>query len=147
MRITILAIATLFLYACSSSPVVRDAPPAHDSAVTSLENADVHYDPSVVPEVTLDSSTAHLAKVIAKTDPRYPPEALRAKTQGNVYVRALIAPDGRVRRALILKSDDTIFNRPSLEAALKWRFEPPVVAGRSAAVWVYIPFRFRVAVK
>jgi TonB family protein len=59
-------------------------------------------------------------------------------------LKCWVSKDGIVRRSVILKSDNRIFNQSALEASLLWRFEPAKMSdGTAADVWVSIPFRFR----
>jgi TonB family protein len=145
MRALLLAIAMLTLVGCSSTPAVKEDAQPTTPAITVLDNPSVIYDKASVPEVEMDNQTENLPKVINKPNPHFPEIALRAGLQGNVFVRILIAPNGSVRTAKILQTDAAIFNQPSLEAALKWTFEPPMVDGKSAAVWVKVPFRFAIS--
>ena len=149
MRSTAVFILTVLLLSCSTSPVMKqEAAPAAvapASPVTMLENTAVVYDRSAVEEVTMEGTSEDLPKVITKVNPTYPPSALGDRLAGNVSVQILIAPTGQVRSAKILKTDGEIFNQPSLEAALKWTFEPPMLNGKSVAMWVSLPFAYRVS--
>jgi protein TonB len=145
MRALFLAIAILTLAGCSSTPAVKEELQPTTQAITVLDNPAVVYDKASVPEVDMYDQTENLPKVINKPNPYFPKVARRAGLQGNVFVQILIAPNGQVRTARILQSDAAIFNQPSLETALKWTFEPPVVDGKPAAVWVKVPFRFAIS--
>ncbi len=147
MRILHLAIAILLIAGCSSAPTVKEQPSTSAPAITTLENPAVVYDRATVTEVELNKDSPNLPKMVAKADPYFPEIALRAGLEGNVQTQILIAPSGEVKAAKILKSDAQIFNQPSLEAALRWKFEPPIVDGKPAAVWVTLPFRFAISKK
>jgi len=45
----------------------------------------------------------------------------------------------------VLKSDAEIFNEPAVEAAKQWLFTPAYMNNGPVAVWVSIPFRFKLA--
>ncbi|MFA6540914.1 MAG: TonB family protein [Bacteroidota bacterium] len=75
--------------------------------------------------------------------PVYPNLARKAGIQGTVWVKIWVDEKGNPRRADVLKSDDEIFNKPSIDAAMKWKFTPGVLQGKPVAVWVTIPFKFK----
>lgn len=83
--------------------------------------------------------------VVKRVRPEYPPLALRAELEGNVHVKVWVDKEGRVRRAVVLKSDGEIFNEAALAAAGKWRFTPAIMNDAPIDVWVSIPFRFRLS--
>lgn len=145
MRTSIFLAATLLFIGCSSSPMVKEQPSTTSNVITTIENPAVLYDRAAVAEVELSDDAPNLPKLKSKVDPYYPEIAQRAGIQGTVLVHALISPSGDVRLAKVLSTDAEILNRPSLEAVIKWKFEPPVVEGQPAAVWVRIPFRFAVS--
>jgi TonB family protein len=82
---------------------------------------------------------------INQVTPKYPDLATRAGMEGTVWVRLWIDEMGRVAKAEILKSDAEIFNQPSLDAGKQWLFRPAMSKGKPVAVWVSIPFRFKLA--
>jgi TonB family protein len=55
--------------------------------------------------------------------------------------------EGKVEEAKILKSDNTIFERPALEAAKQWLFSPALKDGKPVDVWLTVPFTFKLADK
>lgn len=81
--------------------------------------------------------------VVRKVEPKYPEIALRAGLEGNVYLKVWVDKEGKVRKAVVLKSDAEIFNQPATNAALQWVFTPAVMQKGPVSVWVSIPFRFR----
>lgn len=85
--------------------------------------------------------------VVKKVDPKYPEIALRAGLEGNVYLKVWVDKEGKVRKAVVLKSDAEIFNQPAVDAALQWVFTPAVMQKGPVSVWVSIPFRFRLSNK
>ncbi len=85
--------------------------------------------------------------VVRKVDPKYPEIALRAGLEGNVYVKVWVDKEGKVRKAVVLKSDAEIFNQAATDAAQQWVFTPAVMQKGPVAVWVSIPFRFRLSNK
>lgn len=69
--------------------------------------------------------------------PRYPPEALRAGTGGEVLVEFTVGTDGSVTDARVLRATPPrVFDREALNAVRRWRFEPvdaPVTTRRTVA--------------
>lgn len=67
--------------------------------------------------------------------PRYPADALRAGTQGEVMVEFTVGVDGSVSNARVVRADPPrTFDREALAAVRRWRFEPvlePVTTRRT----------------
>jgi protein TonB len=67
--------------------------------------------------------------------PRYPAEALRAGTSGEVLVEITVGTDGSVINARVLRATPSrVFDREALNAVKRWRFEPvgaPVTTRRT----------------
>ncbi|WP_372017162.1 energy transducer TonB [Pseudoxanthomonas sp. 10H] len=74
---------------------------------------------------------------IAMPAPRYPPDALRAGTSGEVLVEFTVGTDGSVTEARVLRANPArTFDREALNAVRRWRFEPvdaPVTTRRTVA--------------
>lgn len=85
--------------------------------------------------------------VVKKVEPKYPEIALRAGLEGNVFLKVWVTKEGRVKEAVIIKSDAEIFNQAAKDAAVQWVFTPAVMQKGPVAVWVSIPFRFRLTGK
>ena len=83
--------------------------------------------------------------VVKKVEPKYPEIALRAGLEGNVYLKVWVDKEGKVRKAVVLKSDAEIFNQAAMDAAQQWVFTPAVMQKGPVSVWVSIPFRFRLS--
>jgi TonB family protein len=75
--------------------------------------------------------------------PPYPETPHRLGIEGYAFVKVLVTKEGRVKRAVILKSDCDMFVQPSIDAAMKWVFTPALMNGNPVPVWVAIPFKFR----
>ncbi|NYZ61839.1 energy transducer TonB, partial [Luteimonas deserti] len=67
--------------------------------------------------------------------PRYPADALRAGSSGEVQVEFTVGVDGSVTSARVVRADPPrIFDREALAAVRRWRFEPvpaPVTTRRT----------------
>ncbi|UWX04015.1 energy transducer TonB [Pseudoxanthomonas sp. NC8] len=74
---------------------------------------------------------------IAMPAPRYPPDALRAGTPGEVLIEFTVGTDGSVTDARVLRANPArTFDREALNAVRRWRFEPvdaPVTTRRTVA--------------
>jgi TonB family protein len=83
--------------------------------------------------------------VIAKKEPIYPEIALKEKREGRVWVKIWVDRSGVPRDVVVLKSSDTIFNKPATDAAWQFKFTPAYVKKTPVDVWVAVPFKFVVA--
>ncbi len=81
--------------------------------------------------------------VISKVEPVYPALAVKSGLEGNVFLKVWVNESGSVVDAAIIRTDQEVFNGAALEAAKQWKFKPAVLNGKPVAVWVSIPFRFR----
>jgi protein TonB len=82
-------------------------------------------------------------KLIKQVAPEYPDIARRAGVEGTVWVNCLVGKDGRVKKAIVMKSDADIFNEPAIEAALQWLFTPALMKNGPVTVWASVPFKFQ----
>ena len=63
--------------------------------------------------------------VVSAPSPRYPPEALRAGTSGEVLVEITVGTDGSVTNARVVRATPPrVFDREALNAVRRWKFEP-----------------------
>jgi protein TonB len=83
--------------------------------------------------------------VIKKVEPKYPDLAMRAGLEGKVWVKIWVDKEGKPKQAVVLKSDAEIFNQPSVDAAMQFLFTPAYMNNGPVAVWVSVPFRFKLA--
>ncbi len=76
--------------------------------------------------------------------PEYPDSARWAGEQGTVLLRVLVGSDGRVQEILVAASSGYgALDRAAEKAVRQWRFTPGARDGRTTAMWVEIPIRFR----
>lgn len=75
--------------------------------------------------------------------PSYPEIARRAGVEGTVWVKIWVDKEGKAKKAQILKSDAELFNQAAIDAAMQWVFTPAVMNNGPVAVWVSIPFKFK----
>ncbi len=83
-------------------------------------------------------------EVVSRVQPVYPNEAIQAGLEGTVYTKMWVDETGRVVEVIVTKSDNEIFNRASMDAGLQWLFNPALANGKPIAVWVAVPFRFKI---
>ena len=70
-------------------------------------------------------AAAPTLRVVSAPSPRYPPEALRAGTSGEVLVEITVGPDGSVTNARVVRATPPrVFDREALNAVRRWKFEP-----------------------
>jgi protein TonB len=79
--------------------------------------------------------------------PKYPPEALTNRVEGKVWVKVLVDTTGRVAETDVLSTENALFNAAALEAAAQFVFSPAMKDSRPVAVWITIPFNFKLAEK
>lgn len=83
-------------------------------------------------------------RLLQEIKPIYTAEAMRAKVQGVVQLRAIVLPDGSVGRIEVLKSLDSVFglDQEAIKAARQWRFAPGMRLGEPVAVRVVLELSF-----
>ena len=81
------------------------------------------------------AAPAQALRAVSTPAPRYPPEALRSGTQGEVLVEITVGTDGSVTNARVVRATPArVFDREALNAVRRWRFEPldaPVTTRRT----------------
>ncbi len=80
---------------------------------------------------------------VKTVQPAYPEIAKRAGVEGKVYVKALVDREGKVKKAVIFKSDAEVFNQAALDATYQWVFTPAIMNNGPVPVWVVVPFNFQ----
>jgi len=82
-------------------------------------------------------AAAPTLRPVSTPAPRYPADALRAGTSGEVLVEITVGTDGSVTNARVLRATPArTFDREALNAVKRWRFEPvaaPVTTRRTLA--------------
>lgn len=71
---------------------------------------------------------------IVKVSPTYPQRALARRLEGYVLVEFVVTETGSVRDVVVLESTAEIFEAAAIDAALKFKFKPRVVAGEPVEV-------------
>lgn len=82
--------------------------------------------------------------VVFSPRPSYPPDAVRAKIQGEVWVDAVVLPDGSVGDVRVVRSLDATFgiDEEAKRTAKRWTFRPGTRQGQPVAVLVTIAIQF-----
>lgn len=81
--------------------------------------------------------------VAKSVPPVYPEAARRAGLEGRVLVKLWVTKEGTVHQAVVVQSTAEILNDAALEAARQFVFTPAYTNAGPVAVWVHIPFVFR----
>ncbi len=82
-------------------------------------------------------------QVVKSVQPVYPELAKRAGVEGSVFVKILVSKQGKPLKAVVVKTDSQIFNKPAIDAAMQFIFTPAIQHKEPVMVWVVVPFRFR----
>lgn len=90
---------------------------------------------SAARQAAAPAAAAPNLRPVSTPAPRYPAEALRAGTSGEVLVEITVGTDGSVINARVLRATPSrVFDREALNAVKRWRFEPvgaPVTTRRT----------------
>jgi protein TonB len=75
--------------------------------------------------------------------PAYPALARRMGYQGTVELELLVAVEGTVGAARLVRSSGyTLLDSAALKAVRVWRFEPGTRDGQQVAMWIKVPVNF-----
>lgn len=81
--------------------------------------------------------------LVRRVVPRYPDLLVRAAIEGRVFLKLLVDKEGKVREVRVLTSDHELFTHAALEAAREFLFTPGYMSTGPVAVWVTVPFSFK----
>ena len=117
---------------------------------SSLEGAEGSWGeetPIVIPETEPPPYrlVEEMPKIVRSVEPVYPEIAVRSGLTGTVYVKIWVDKEGKPREVSVVKSDEEIFTDAAIAAAKQFLFTPAYMNSGPVAVWVTIPFRFRLA--
>jgi protein TonB len=74
--------------------------------------------------------------------PEYPVIARQGEMEGVVVLKVTIDERGRVIRAVVLRSDASVFDQAAIEAVRQWTFTPAEQSGNPVKATITIPLRF-----
>ena len=78
--------------------------------------------------------------------PRYPPQAVRQRQEGEVVLRILVSETGDPIQIEIERSSrHRILDRAAMDAVRSWKFNPGMRNGRPVQGWVLVPINFRLS--
>ncbi len=125
---------------------VNQSKSEHDSTITTI-----YYERVIPSSRGLDTAGAPSdfvpvdkePTIIYSQKPDYPPAALKNRVEGRVILKIWVDKNGDSRKAVVLKSDDDVFNEPSIAAAMAYKFTPAIQGKNPVDVWVVIAFTFR----
>lgn len=87
-------------------------------------------------------STIVQPTIIKNSTPVYPTEARRNNISGIIWLKILVDTMGIPKQVIVSKSDNTIFNEPSILAAKQILFSPATKNGKVIESWITLPYRF-----
>ena len=96
-----------------------------------------------LPEINAFVPVDKQPEVVVQVPPVYPKTAKRKGIEGSVYVKMLVGKNGKVLKAVIIQTDNEVFNQPSIDAALQFVFTPAIAYKKPVIVWVLVPFKFK----
>jgi TonB family protein len=99
-------------------------------------------EPAKIPPAAAKSAT-RLPRLLRQVDPVYPEDALRDRIDGDVTLNLTVGFNGRVERAVVVKSIPKL-DAAAMAAARKWEFAPGLLEGIpiQATLQVTIHFTF-----
>jgi TonB family protein len=109
-------------------PIETAAPPATVQEVTTVDVPPAPIAAAPVPRSSPSPAAANAPlKVLQRPEPQFPRDAIRNYIdQGRVLAKLSIGADGTVNKVDIVSARPArVFDRAVIEAALRWRFEPP----------------------
>jgi len=108
-----------------------------------LKFAELDDDGSPAANARRASGTLSGPVPLRKVDPRYPPELIQERVQGEVVLYAIIRENGSVDSIQVIRSVDPVLDQNAMEALAQWKFQPGSRNGAPVALEavVHIPFR------
>lgn len=85
------------------------------------------------------------AEILTRPEPGYTREARRAGIQGNVVLKVLLLPNGKIDRVRVVRRVPYGLTENAIRAACEIKFKPAVKAGKEVSQWVQIEYGFRLA--
>jgi len=85
------------------------------------------------------------AEILTRPEPGYTREARRAGVQGNVILRVLLLPNGKIDRVRVVRRVPFGLTENAIRAACEIKFKPAMKAGKEVSQWVQLEYAFRLA--
>jgi TonB family protein len=132
--------AIAFIVAIPAAPRAQDAPPPAGQTPTPAPT------PDTAPQEVYTPSQARLSppRIVSTVKPGYTAEAVRARIQGSVRLRAVVESDGTVSNVEVLNSLDKMYglDQAAIDALKQWRFEPGTLESRPVRVQIAVELTF-----
>ena len=92
----------------------------------------------------LPGADVSVPRLIREVKPGHTSDAMRARIQGTVRLQAIVAPDGTVSAARVIRSLDDRFglDQEAVKTIKQWQFVPGTFAGRPVPVVIEIELTF-----
>lgn len=71
---------------------------------------------------------------IVQVAPRYPPRAAERGLEGYVILEFTVTREGTVQNPAVVESSNSVFDRPAMDAVLRFRYRPRVIDGEPVEV-------------
>jgi TonB family protein len=82
--------------------------------------------------------------LISKHEPKYSPEALKAKLQGTIRLSLVVGMDGVPQDVKVLRGLGLGLDEKAVEAVQGWRFKPATRGGEPVAVTAQVEVNFQI---
>jgi len=115
---------------------------SNDSALSGLMSSASSSLPKASLAIPKISQGVTQGLLIKRVQPKYPPAALVAHTQGAVQIEATITREGNVTNLKVL-SGDPVLSRAALEAVRQWRYKPYYLDGQPVEIETQITVNFK----
>jgi protein TonB len=79
---------------------------------------------------------------IKYVEPKYPPDAVRDKIQGSVFIEAIINVEGKVRALKVLRGVPEL-DAAAIEAVAQWAYTPTLLNDQPVEVIMTVSVRFQ----
>jgi len=93
-------------------------------------------------QTTTDGLQDEPVKLLKAVKPEYPFKMQKAGLIGLVRIECIVDKEGRVINPIVVESNNPWFERPAIEAILKWKFQPGRKNGRVVNVRISQPISF-----
>ena len=82
-------------------------------------------------------------RLVSRVRPEYPEQARKARLEGQVSMRVVIAEDGTIADVTTLRSTNLLFEDTALRSVKPWRYEPARLGSEPVAVYFTVVVEFR----
>lgn len=144
-RTVVLLMATLLVWASLSAQMVAEKPSVVQELLSDEDQVAIQDQQTRKQPPSDYVKYDQPPEVVKQVQPDYPNEALANKAEGTVWVNVWIDETGNVVEAKVMKTEAEVFNQAAVAAAKQWTFKPAILNGKPVAVWVMVPFRFKLS--